>query len=332
MPHSKNPFHIEKQTMSIDDKELEEFMPALDLDWTDEAQTRMKNVPFFVRKSVVRGIEQYAKDKSLTVVDDDVVSRARQEREGAAIEMARKKKEEALAAGETPVQRQYVSFLFYKLDPAFRRLPQEERDKGMQEFIDVLEEYDNSSDMILLCYSMIGLRGDVDIMIWRICYSMEEFQKMTTRILQTGLGKYLDTPYSYLSMTKRSMYMDFINPEHEEDRTHIIPGKAKYLFIYPFVKTREWYLLTQFTRQGIMDEHIYIGNKYPSVKLNTTYSFGIDDYEFVVAFESDCPDDFLDLVQELRETEGSRYVKEDTPIFTCVAMSIEDTVKSLGCQ
>ena len=318
--------------MSIDDKELEEFMPDLELEWTDEAQTRMKNVPFFVRKSVVRGIEQYAKDKSLAVVDDGVVSRARQEREGAAMEAARKKKEAEQQASTDgkPVQRQYVSFTFYKLDPAFRRLPKAEREQGMKEFIDVLEEYDNSSDMILLCYSMVGLRGDVDIMIWRICHSMEEFQKMTTRLLQTGLGAYLNTPYSYLSMTKRSMYMDFINPEHEEDRTHIIPGKAKYLFIYPFVKTREWYLLTQFTRQGIMDEHIYIGNKYPTVKLNTTYSFGIDDYEFVVAFESDSPDDFLDLVQELRETEGSRYVKEDTPIFTCVAMSIEDTVKSLG--
>jgi chlorite dismutase len=290
-------------------------------------------VPFFVRKSVVRGIEQYAKDKSIAVVDDAVVSRARQEREGEAMELARKKKEEAQKAngGEPEVQRQYVSFTFYKLDPAFRRLPQEERDNGMQEFIDVLEEYDNSSDMILLCYSMVGLRGDVDIMTWRICYSLEEFQKMSTRLLQTGLGRYLHIPFTYLSMTKRSMYMDFINPEHEEDRTHIIPGKAKYLFIYPFVKTREWYLLTQFTRQGIMDEHIFIGNKFPSVKLNTTYSFGIDDYEFVVAFESDSPDDFLDLVQELRETEGSRYVKEDTPIFTCVAMSIEDAVKSLGC-
>ena len=320
--------------MSIDDKELEEFMPDLELEWTDEAQTRMKNVPFFVRKSVVRGIEQYAKDKSLAVVDDGVVSRARQEREGAAMEAARKKKEAEQQASTDgkPVQRQYVSFTFYKLDPAFRRLPKAEREQGMKEFIDVLEGYDNSSDMILLCYSMVGLRGDVDIMIWRICYSLEEFQKMTTRLLQTGLGAYLNTPYSYLSMTKRSMYMDFINPEHEEDRTHIIPGKAKYLFIYPFVKTREWYLLTQFTRQGIMDEHIYIGNKYPTVKLNTTYSFGIDDYEFVVAFESDCPDDFLDLVQELRETEGSRYVKEDTPIFTCVAMSIEDTIKSLGCH
>jgi chlorite dismutase len=261
-----------------------------------------------------------------------VVSRARQEREGAAMEAARKKKEAEQQASTDgkPVQRQYVSFTFYKLDPAFRRLPKAEREQGMKEFIDVLEGYDNSSDIILLCYSMVGLRGDVDIMIWRICHSMEEFQKMTTRLLQTGLGTYLNTPYSYLSMTKRSMYMDFINPEHEEDRTHIIPGKAKYLFIYPFVKTREWYLLTQFTRQGIMDEHIYIGNKYPTVKLNTTYSFGIDDYEFVVAFESDSPDDFLDLVQELRETEGSRYVKEDTPIFTCIAMSIEDTVKSLG--
>ena len=319
--------------MSIDDKELEEFMPDLELEWTDEAQTRMKNVPFFVRKSVVRGIEQYAKDKSLAVVDDGVVSRARQEREGAAMQAARKKKEAEQQASTDgkPVQRQYVSFTFYKLDPAFRRLPKAEREQGMKEFIDVLEGYDNSSDIILLCYSMVGLRGDVDIMIWRICHSLEEFQKMTTRLLQTGLGAYLNTPYSYLSMTKRSMYMDFINPEHEEDRTHIIPGKAKYLFIYPFVKTREWYLLTQFTRQGIMDEHIYIGNKYPTVKLNTTYSFGIDDYEFVVAFESDCPDDFLDLVQELRETEGSRYVKEDTPIFTCVAMSIEDTIKSLGC-
>ena len=229
--------------MSIDDKELEDFMPALELEWTDEAQTRMKNVPFFVRKSVVRGIEQYAKDKSLTLIDEEVVSRARQEREGAAMEAAKQKREleQGASTEETPTRRQYVSFTFYKLDPAFRRLSQEERDKGVQEFIDVLEEYDSSSDMILLCYSMVGLRGDVDIMTWRICYSLEEFQTMHTRLLQTGLGKYLETPYSYISMTKRSMYMDFINPEHEEDRTHIIPGKAKYLFIYPFVKTREWY-------------------------------------------------------------------------------------------
>jgi len=223
-----------------------------------------------------------------------------------------------------------VNFAFYKLDPSFRRLPRERKEAAKKEFLDVLEEYDANSDMILLGYTMVGIRADVDIMFWRISYEMEGFQKMTTRLYQTDLGSFLVPSYSYLSQTKRSMYQDMFNPEHEEDRTHIIPGKAKYLFIYPFVKTREWYLLTQFTRQGIMDEHIFVGNKYPSIKLNTSYSFGIDDQEFVVAFETDYPQDFVDLVMDLRETQGSLYVERDTPIFTCVANSLEDTISSLG--
>lgn len=321
--------------MAIDNKELDDLMPATELNWTDGAVERMKNVPFFVRKSVVRGIEQYAKDKDIEMVDDEVVSRARQEREGAAMENLNAQRaakiQAAKDAGEKEVKRQFVNFCFYKLDPAFRRLPEEEREKGKKEFLDVLEEYDTNSNMIILSYTMIGVRADTDIMLWRISYELEEFQKMTTRLLKTGLGRYLNTTYSYLSQTKRSMYQDMFNPEHEEDRTHIIPGKAKYLFIYPFVKTREWYLLTQFTRQGIMDEHIYVGNKFPSVKLNTSYSFGIDDQEFVVAFETDYPSDFVDLVMELRETQGSLYVEKDTPIFTCIASSLEDAVESLGC-
>jgi chlorite dismutase len=293
----------------------------------------MLNVPFFVRKSVVRGIEQYAKDKSIEVIDDAVVSRARQEREGSAIAEAqakRKAQEQGTTEEEKKTPRQFVNFSFFKLDPAFRRLPQEEIDKGKKELMDVLEEYDNRNDVILLSYTTMGIRADAEIMFWRVSYRLENFQEMTTKMYRTGLGKYLIQTYSYFSQTKKSMYMDIFDPEHEEDRTHIIPGKAKYLFIYPFTKKREWYLLTKFTRQGIMDEHIFIGNKYPSVKLNTTYSFGIDDYEFVVAFETDSPDDFVDLVMDLRETEGSRFTEEDTPIFTCTAMSLEDAVNSLG--
>ncbi len=319
--------------MAIDDKELEELMPPTELDWTEGAKSRMLNVPFFVRKSVVRGIEQYAKDKSIELIDDDVVSRARQEREAGAIADARSKKqaqEQAESGEEKKVPRQFVNFSFFKLDPAYRRLPQAEIDKGKKEFLEVLEEYDNRSDIIVLSYTTMGIRADAEIMFWRVSHQMELFQEMTTKMYRTGLGKYLVQTYSYFSQTKKSTYMDVFNPEHEEDRTHIIPGKAKYLFIYPFTKKREWYLLTKFTRQGIMDEHIFVGNKYPSVKLNTTYSFGIDDYEFVVAFETDYPDDFVDLVMDLRETEGSRYTLEDTPIFSCTAMSLEDAVNSLG--
>lgn len=315
--------------MSVDDKELEDLMPQTEMTWTDEAIARMKNVPFFVRKGVVRGIEQYAKDAGLEVIDDDVVSRARQEKEGAAAKKAQAERA-AKTEGDKETKRQYVSFSFYKLDPAFRRLPKDERAQAKKEFLNVLEEYDGGKGMILLSYSLVGIRADADIMFWRISYELEMLQSMTTRLLQTKLGSYLNQSYAYLSMTKRSMYLDMFDPEHEEDRMHIIPGKAKYLFIYPFTKKREWYLLTKFARQGIMDEHIFVGNKYPSVKLNTTYSFGIDDYEFVVAFETDFPQDFLDLVMDLRETEGSKYTLLDTPIFTCVAMSLEDAVSSLG--
>ena len=321
--------------MAIDSKELEDFMPNTELEWSDNAIVRMKNVPFFVRKSVVRSIEQYAKDKKFSLIDDEVVSRARQEKEGGAIEEARKKKasktdSQGEVIAQEEIKRQFVNFAFYKLDPSFRRLPKERKEAAKKEFLEILEEYDANNDMILLGYTMVGIRADVDIMFWRISYEMENFQKMTTRMYQTDLGSFLVPSFSYLSQTKRSMYQDMFNPEHVEDRTHIIPGKAKYLFIYPFVKTREWYLLTQFTRQGIMDEHIYIGNKYPSVKLNTSYSFGIDDQEFVVAFETDYPQDFVVLVMDLRETQGSLYVERDTPIFTCVANSLEDTVNSLG--
>ena len=80
----------------------------------------------------------------------------------------------------------------------------------------------------------------------------------------------------------------------------------------------------------MMNEHIRVGHKYPRVRLNTTYSFGLDDQEFVLAFETDYPTDFLDLVMELRETEASSYTLRDTPIFTCLKAEGSDLVRALG--
>jgi nitrite reductase/ring-hydroxylating ferredoxin subunit len=138
--------------------------------------------------------------------------------------------------------------------------------------------------------------------------------------------------YSYFSQTKRSIYeiRGAADATAEEERLVIDPSEAKYLFVYPFIKTRDWYQMSLHARQGIMDEHIEVGRKYPSVRLNTTYSFGLDDYEFIVAFETDEPSDFLDLVQELRETESSRYTLQDTPLFTCINMRLEEVLDALG--
>lgn len=234
-----------------------------------------------------------------------------------------------MASGEQAGKRQFVNFSFYQVDSAWRRLSEEERSRGKQEFSRVVDEY--AGKVIVIPYTLVGIRGDCDFMLWRIGYELELFQEMSSKLLATGLGRYLSTPYSYLSLTKRSVYVDHhVHEGQESKRLQIVPGKGKYIFVYPFVKTRAWYLLTKAARQGMMDEHIEIGHRYPSVKLNTTYSFGLDDQEFVVAFESDKPEDFLDLVMELRLAEASRYTERDTPIFTCIMKSMKEMLDTLG--
>ena len=230
---------------------------------------------------------------------------------------------------EAPIQRQLVNFSFYKVDPAWRRLPELERVRGKAEFVEIVKSY--SKELILLPYSTVGIRSDADFLLWRIGLALEPMQEMSAKLSRTGLGSYLTTTYSYLATTKRSMYIDKHTHEGQEgSRTRIKPGLSKYLFVYPFVKTRAWYQLPFEERQAMMDEHIKVGNKYPSVRLHTTYSFGLDDQEFIVAFETDRPQDFLDLVIELRETKGSSFTLRDTPIFTCVAQPFSDILKHVG--
>ena len=235
----------------------------------------------------------------------------------------------ANAPSRPALPRQYVNFSFYKVETAWRRLPVEERRKGKDEFINVLED-GMGGTVMTHAYSTVGTRADMDLCIWRIASELEPLQDMTSKLLNTGLGAYLNSTYSLTGQTKRSVYVDKINPEHENSRVYIRPAQTKYIFIYPFVKTRAWYQMSKHARQGVMDEHIEIGNKYPSVKLNTIYSFGLDDQEFVVAFETDHPSDFLDLVMELRETEGSLYTQRDTPIITGIRRSFAEAVDLLG--
>lgn len=226
-------------------------------------------------------------------------------------------------------RRQYVAFTFYKVDPAWRRLSLEDRQRGKCQFIDTVKSFD--SDVMVIPYSLVGVRGDCDFMLWRIGYDLPKFQEMAADLLATDLGKYLTSPYSYLAMTKRSTYVrEHRHADQEGTRLRLTPGKFRYLFVYPFVKTRAWYRLTQPARQGMMNEHIEIGHKYPTVRLNTTYSFGLDDQEFVVAFETDKPEDFLDLVMDLRHAESSNYTQRDTPIFTCIRRELQETLDLLG--
>jgi chlorite dismutase len=217
-------------------------------------------------------------------------------------------------------ERHFVKYTFLKVDPAWRRLEDSERAAHKREFMAACENF--AADRLLRAFSTVGTRGDADIMLLTQATNLERIHEFHVVLGQSGLMKWATVPHSFLAMTKMSEYSD-------ESRLEVRPARGKYLFVYPFVKTREWYLLSPEERWRIMQEHIRVGREFPEIDLNTSYSFGLDDQEFVVAFEGDDPGQFLDLVQKLRTTESSRYTKRDTPTFTCVAMSVERALNAL---
>jgi chlorite dismutase len=234
---------------------------------------------------------------------------------------------QAQTTGEEELPAQYVNYVFLKLDPLWRRLPDEERERGREEFLAALEEH--SGEMLLRSYSLMGLRSDADFMLWRIGYDLDAFEAMTGALLNTGLGKYLTVTYSYFALSRRSIYVGEHTPGWE-NRRYIIPGEGDYLFVYPFVKSRSWYQLPLDERQRMMNEHMQIGRKHYPVKNNTAYCFGIDDYEFILSFEAESPQKFQDLMMELRESEASSYTELDTPIFTCRRRTLPEILQTLG--
>jgi chlorite dismutase len=217
--------------------------------------------------------------------------------------------------------RTFVKFTFFALDPAWRRRSPEERAGDKAEFLAACEDF--AEDRSLRAYSTVGTRGDVDLMLLSQSPILEELHTFHVVLAQSGLARWAETPYSYLAMTKPSPYSD------SESRPEICTSDRKYLFVYPLDKKREWYGLPLEERRRIMANHIEVGRRHPEISINTAYSFGIDDQEFVVSFEGDEPGEFLDLVQELRSTESSAYTLRDTPIFTCVSMSLGRALDAL---
>jgi chlorite dismutase len=228
--------------------------------------------------------------------------------------------------------RQLVTYTFLKVaGPAFAWPPAERR-AATKELAALLDE--QAAAGTLLTYSTVGLRGDCDLMVWQAGGSPEDLQARQSAWRATALWPQLTIAHSFLAMMRPSPYLrGHRHSDQEGRRRQLKPTGSKYLFVYPMVKKRVWYQLPFERRKAMMVEHFAIGHRYPQVKINTAYSFGLDDQEFVVAFESDEPAAFLDLVTELRESQASRYTERETPIFSCVRMAPAQAFElALGLQ
>jgi chlorite dismutase len=219
--------------------------------------------------------------------------------------------------------RNYVKYTFLRVDPAWRRRSAEERAADKGEFAAACREF--AEDHFLRTYSLVGTRGDCDLMVRAIARALDPIHELHVLLNQSGLMRFAEVAHSYLALTKESPYSD------EPDRPlEPRPGAdSKYLIVYPMWKKREWYGLPAEERMRVMRDHIAVARRFTGIETNTAYSFGLDDQEFVVAFDADDPAEFLDLVQALRATESSAYTASETPIFTCIAASIERALDAL---
>ena len=219
--------------------------------------------------------------------------------------------------------RNFVKFTFIRVDPAWRRLPQDERAVHKREFAAACQDF--AEDHYLRTYSLVGTRGDCDLMVRSAAVSLDPIHELHVLLNQSGLMRWGQIAHSYLAMTKESPYSDDPDKPLEPRQG----ADSKYLIVYPMWKKREWYQLSGEERMRVMRDHIAVARKFTGIETNTSYSFGLDDQEFVVAFDADDPSEFLDLVQELRTTESAAYTDSETPIFTCISAPVERALDAL---
>ena len=216
----------------------------------------------------------------------------------------------------------FFNFSFFKIDPKWRWMADLAKEESAKEVENVI----TNSGIRFRSYSTLGLRDDAEFLFWFAAETVEEIQNVISKLYLTVFGKYIIPSRVYLSCTRPSVYA-------RKGRTlSFVAGEEprKFVIVYPFTKTREWYLLPKEQRQKMMDQHIDVSEKYPQVILNTTYSFGISDQDFMLAFECDNLRDFQNLIMELRQTQVSAYVAVDTPMITCVKKDIVPLITSLG--
>jgi chlorite dismutase len=221
------------------------------------------------------------------------------------------------------VEGQYVAYTFYRVDPAWRRLPLEERQAGKDAFAEVVDDFADRVEH-LRANTTTAVRPATDFFLSKISDRYYALGDLGAALNATPLAGWLETPYSYLATTKASQYTS------ARRARKIVPQGSPYLVVYPFEKVRPWYALPAEDRQRAMDEHITIGREeFPGIKNHTTYSFGIDDQEFMTAFECEEPADFMHLMLRLRDSEASAYTLRDTPIFVGRHVTVRDALAAL---
>ncbi|HNU08698.1 MAG TPA: chlorite dismutase family protein [Pyrinomonadaceae bacterium] len=226
------------------------------------------------------------------------------------------------------IDKQFVNFMFFRVNPEWRKLNLETKRIFKSEFQSVFKKFDEN--LLLYTYSLVGFDSKADLMFWRIGSSLDAIQEMTAKLYRTNLGSYLETADNYLSVTKRMMFIPSDSHDSAEDRYHVKAGQKRYHFLYPCAKHSEWYTKSEEERSSLVEENFMVGKKFENIRIHLTHAFGFSDQEFIVSFETDEPKDFLALAEELRDTPASKLTLRGMPVYTCRQRPLMECLDALG--
>jgi chlorite dismutase len=219
----------------------------------------------------------------------------------------------------------FVHAWLLRLDPAWRRLAAEERRADADAFCAAVARTERL--VMQHAYSTIGLRAEGDLLLWRMADSIEAVEETAADLLAAGIGRWMTPAISMIGLTRPSQY---VKRPTAQEQSLFSGERSRYLVVYPFSKSTEWYLSSAEERQTVMRGHMKIGHAYPQVRQLLAYSFGLDDQEFIVAYETDELVVFQDLVRELRSSESRRATVRDTPIITGIHRPLGEILEMLG--
>jgi chlorite dismutase len=218
----------------------------------------------------------------------------------------------------------FVHALALGLDGAWRRLDREDRCASAEDFARVLAA---QSAVTTYTYSTIGLKPGADVLLWSLGPSVDALEQTAAAVLRSRLGAWMTVRHSFLGVIQQSQY---VKRPTAQEQSLFSGGRSAYLVVYPFTKSTDWYLLPKDERQRVMNEHMKVGHRYSQVRQLLANSFGVDDMDFLVAYETDDLAAFGELVRELRGTESRRSTVRDTPIITAVHRPFEEITRMLG--
>lgn len=223
-------------------------------------------------------------------------------------------------------EQHFVNALALGLDPAWRRLDRDQRCRSAEQLCAAVNA---TSEVTMFTYSTVGLKAGVDVLLWTLAPSLEALEEKNAAVLRAGMGTWMSVRHSFMGIIRPSQY---VKRPTAQEQSMFLGERSRYLIVYPFTKSTDWYLLSQEERQKVMNEHMKIGHRYQQVRQLLAYSFGVDDMDFLVAYETDDLGAFGELVRDLRGTESRRSTVRDTPILTGVHRPVAEITRLLGAE